>query len=100
MAARKPPHEREAQLLAAAVEICTAHGIEAVTRVAVARKVGVTDALINRYFEGRNGLRWETLRALAKAGNVGAIKQALYAGYSKSDLATIASRDVLRAASA
>lgn len=48
---------RKRQLLEAAYDICKHSGIKAVTRPNVAKKCNVTDGLINRYFDGRDGLR-------------------------------------------
>lgn len=52
---------RKADLLDAAYGIARADGIRKVTRAAVARKCGISDGLINRYFAGREGLRFEVM---------------------------------------
>lgn len=54
---RKAADERKTELLTAAHAIAAKDGIKAVTRAAVARKCKVSDGLLNRYFESREGLR-------------------------------------------
>lgn len=98
MAERKTPDERAAQLLAAAVEIARADGITAVTRASVARKCGITPGLINRYFNGRNGLRQSTLKAVSKPDGVKMLAYALQCGASRTTLEDVASGPMLREA--
>lgn len=52
---------RHTQLLNAGYEIARKHGIKAVTRASVAKACKVSDGLLNRYFDGREGLRGEVL---------------------------------------
>lgn len=56
--------DRTAQLAHVAYEIAKSNGIRKVTRAEVARRTEVSDGLINRYFDGREGLR---LAALERA---------------------------------
>jgi AcrR family transcriptional regulator len=55
------PDARKAQLLEAGYEIARKKGITKVTRAAIARACKVSDGLLNRYFEGREGLRLEVM---------------------------------------
>jgi AcrR family transcriptional regulator len=59
---RKDAGERKQQLLDAAYKIAQKQGIRKVTRAAVARECKVSDGLLNRYFDGREGLRWDVLQ--------------------------------------
>lgn len=52
---------RKTQLLDAAYKIAVKHGIRKVTRAAVARECKVSDGLLNRYFDGREGLRLDVM---------------------------------------
>lgn len=49
--------ERTEQLTKAGYKIARTKGIRKVTRAAIAREIGVSDGLINRYFGTREGLR-------------------------------------------
>lgn len=95
---RKTPEARKAELLAAAVEIAKAGGVLAVTRAAVGAKVGVTAALINRYFDGRNGLRWETICEAGAQKLVAVMASALNAGYELKDLEGASSKTLMQQA--
>lgn len=54
---RMSPADRRDAILTEAYAQAEADGLGQVTRVSVAKKLGVTDGLINRYFNGRDGLR-------------------------------------------
>lgn len=54
---RMTADDRTAQLVQAGYFIAKTKGIRKVTRAAVARETGVSDGLINRYLDGREGLR-------------------------------------------
>ena len=58
--------ERTAQLTEVGYNIARKQGIRKVTRAAVARDVGVSDALLNRYFGTRDGLRFAVLEHAVK----------------------------------
>lgn len=49
--------DRTAQLTIVAYGIAASLGIRKVTRAEVARRTGISDGLLNRYFGGREGLR-------------------------------------------
>ena len=89
---RMAPDARKSLLLSAAVAIAKKSGVLAVTRASVARDTGVTPALINRYFEGRNGLRWEAIEA---AKSVEVTADALKCGYQRADLEKIVSKNMV-----
>lgn len=57
---------RKTQLLDAAYKIAQKQGIRKVTRAAVARECKVSDGLLNRYFEGREGLRFDVMAHAVK----------------------------------
>lgn len=57
---------RKTQLLDAAYKIAQKQGIRKVTRAAVARECKVSDGLLNRYFEGREGLRYDVMTHAVK----------------------------------
>jgi len=95
---RKTPEARKAELLAAAVEIAKDGGILAVTRASVGKKVGVTAALINRYFNGRDGLRWETIVEAGRLKLVNVMASALSANYELSDLEGASSKTLMQQA--
>jgi AcrR family transcriptional regulator len=92
---RMAPGERKALLLGEAVKIAKANGVLAVTRASVARAVGVTPALCNRYFAGRDGLRWETIAEAGKQKMVEVVADALKVGYSRTDLEGVASKNLV-----
>lgn len=75
---RMAPDERRQQLLDAAYKIATKSkkGIRAVTRVAVAEATKTTDGLVNRYFEGRDGLREAVIRRAVDEKHVPLVAQA------------------------
>lgn len=78
---RMTPEARKDLLLKAALAVAKSDGIKAVTRVAVARKADVSDGLVNRYFDGREGLR-KAVVALAKAQKIKSVlTSAAEAGY-------------------
>lgn len=54
---RLEPAERRAQILAEAFKQAQAGGLGKITRVSVAGALGLTDGIINRYFEGVTGLQ-------------------------------------------
>jgi AcrR family transcriptional regulator len=58
---RKDAASRKDELLNAGYEIARDSGIRKVTRAAVARQCNVSDGLLNRYFDGREGLRSEVM---------------------------------------
>jgi len=58
---RMSANERTAQLTLVGYKIARTKGIRKVTRAAVARETGVSDGLLNRYFGGREGLRFAVL---------------------------------------
>lgn len=78
---RKDPAVRKAELLAAALDIAEKGGVMAVTRASVARKTDTTVGLMNRYFGGRDDLRWATLVEAGRLKMRGVIDSALEAGY-------------------
>lgn len=61
---------RKTELLDAAYEIARTLGIRKVTRAEVARRCGISDGLINRYFAGREGLRAEVMEAAVSVKDV------------------------------
>jgi AcrR family transcriptional regulator len=58
---RMTADDRTAQLTQVGLLIARKHGIRKVTRAAIAREVGVSDGLLNRYFGSREGLRGAVL---------------------------------------
>lgn len=86
---RKAPAVRKAELLAAALEIAEKDGVLAVTRASVARKTDTTAGLMNRYFGGRDDLRWATLVEAGRLKMRGVLDSALDAGYERKDIAAI-----------
>ena len=58
---RMTADDRTAQLVQAGYTIARTKGIKKVTRAAVARETGVSVTLINRYLDGREGLRGAVL---------------------------------------
>ena len=58
---RMTAEARTAQLTEVGLLIARKYGIRKVTRAAVAKDVGVTDGLLNRYFGTRDGLRFAVL---------------------------------------
>lgn len=83
---RKDPAERKAELLAAALTIACTEGILAVTRASVARKTDTTAGLMNRYFGGRDDLRWATLVEAGRLKMLEVLEGAIAAGYSPKDI--------------
>lgn len=67
---RMSAEHRTAHLTKLAYEIAKKKGIEKLTRVAVATEAGVTDALINRYFGNREGLRTAVIEHAIAAADV------------------------------
>lgn len=57
--------ERTAQLVEVGYNIARKHGIRKVTRAAVARDVQISAALVNRYLDGREGLRFAVMQHAA-----------------------------------
>jgi AcrR family transcriptional regulator len=74
---RLEPAERRAQILAEAVNQATNNGLGQVTRVSVAKALGLTDGLINRYFAGINGLRLDVLQQAVSTGNADIVADAI-----------------------
>ena len=87
---RKDPAVRKAELLEAAVEIASKEGILAVTRASVARKTDTTVGLMNRYFGGRDDLRWAALVEAGRLKMREVLDSAIAAGYEKKDIAPLA----------
>jgi len=59
--AKAPPRKRDREatqnkLIKAGLEIFSKHGFDAATTQMVAKKAGVNEALISRYFDGKSGL--------------------------------------------
>lgn len=92
---RKLPDTRKSELLAAALAIAKLHGVEGVTRASVAREVGVSDGLINRYFGGRDGLRWAAVAEAGKRKCLHVLRSALDAGYARKDIARVTDKATL-----
>jgi len=86
---RKDPAVRKAELLAAALEIAEQDGVLAVTRASVARKTDTTVGLMNRYFGGRDELRWATLQEAGRLKKRAVLDGAIAAGYAKRDIARL-----------
>jgi len=75
MAERMDATTRKKQLLEAAYIIAKTQGIKKLTRAALARACGVTDGLINRYFDGREGMRAEVIAAAHVDGDAKTLAQ-------------------------
>ena len=63
---RLPKGERRAELLKAALELAESQGVDKVTQAEVARRVGVTHALVIHYFGTVTQLRRDVMRAAVK----------------------------------
>jgi AcrR family transcriptional regulator len=74
---RLEPAERRAQILAEAFRQADASGLATVTRVSVAKALGLTDGLINRYFAGITGLRQDVLSQAVSAKNLNVLADAI-----------------------
>jgi len=64
--------ERRKELMDATMEVITEHGLTGLTLARVAKRVGLTAAMINFHFDSKETLLMETLREVAKefAGRV------------------------------
>lgn len=63
---RKPPKQRTAELLEAALEVAQAQGFSKMTRQAIAEKVGVTPGLVTHRFSTMQELRRLVMRQAVK----------------------------------
>lgn len=79
-AIRKSPEARKAEILAEAVRQAKLNGISFVTRISVADALGVTDGLINRYFNGVRGLRQAILAKGVEDRSVDIVADAIELG--------------------
>lgn len=92
---RKPREQRKAEFAAAAYKIADEQGLQALSRASVARAVGVTPALLNSYYDGVNGLMWETVTEAGRQRNVKILAAALGIGYELADLEGISSKTLM-----
>ncbi|WP_030162072.1 TetR/AcrR family transcriptional regulator [Streptomyces sp. NRRL S-244] len=74
-----PRAEREAQILAAALEEFGRHGHAAASMAAIARRVGVTKPMLYAYFDSKDGLYLACLEHIA-ARVIAAIDEAMSGG--------------------
>lgn len=95
---RKPREERKAEFAAAAYKIADEQGLQALSRASVARVCGVTPALLNSYYDGVNGLLWETVTEAGKQKNVKVLAAALGMGYQLPDLEGVSSKALMQQA--
>lgn len=58
--------ETERKLMEAAVKVFSEHGYDAATTKLVAQTAGINEALINRYFNGKNGLLLALIQGYVK----------------------------------
>lgn len=78
---RMVPADRKKQMLESALVLAETYGLKAVTRVAVAAETGTTDALVNRYFGNKAGLRGEIIYEAVQRKNVTIIAKAMRDGF-------------------
>lgn len=74
---RKPPKERTAELLEAALEVAAESGYLQMTRQAIAERVGVTPALVTHRFSTMAELRRLVMRQAVKREVLAIIAQGL-----------------------
>ena len=60
-----PPEERREQLIQATIRCVANHGLADTTIATVAQEAGLSQGIINRHFQSKEGLLTETLRDLA-----------------------------------
>lgn len=91
---RMDPADRKQQLMESALVLLREDGYKHLTRVAVAQMTGTTDALVNRYFGSRNGMRAAVVEEAAKRRDVRALAQVIKAGFMLEGLPRQLERDV------
>lgn len=96
---RLKPEDRKQQLLESALVLLREDGYKHVTRIGVAAMTGTTEALVNRYFGSRNGMRAEVVAEAAKRRDKKALAQVVAAGYVLTGLPRQLERDVKAMAS-
>lgn len=91
---RLRPEDRKQQLLESALVLLREDGYKYVTRIAVAAMTGTTEALTNRYFGSRDGMRAEVVELAAARRDKKALAQVVAAGYVLEGLPRQLDRDV------
>jgi len=64
MRTRLDPQERKKQILRAGCALARKHGVDNITRVMVADKLGISHGMVNRYFGDRKKFREAVAKTL------------------------------------
>jgi AcrR family transcriptional regulator len=95
---RLAPEDRKQQLLESALILLREDGYKHVTRIGVAAMTGTTEALVNRYFGSRDGMRAEVVEEAARRDDRKALAQVVAAGYELTGLPDDVHRSVVNMA--
>jgi AcrR family transcriptional regulator len=78
-----PPDERKANILAAALDLATSYGLQAITPEAVAQAAGVSRLTIVRYYPGgAAGLRDAVVAEAVERETLPVVSEALVSGHA------------------
>lgn len=91
---RMKPEDRKQQLVESGIVLLREDGFRHLTRIGVAAMTGTTDALVNRYFGSRDGMRAHVIEEAARRKDVKALAQVIVAGYTLEGLPRQLERDV------